>query len=90
VTPVCTIRISPNGERVMRGRGYAEAVPPPPLPDSVFTKRPIFAVDPNLRESAVSEALRAASFGCPWSRWTVSGTPTSAGPRTLCRRRARA
>ena len=65
VTPICTIRISPDGDRVMRGQGYAEAVAPPPLPDSVFAGRPIFAVDPNLREAAVSEALRAASFGCP-------------------------
>lgn len=48
----------------MQGRGYLEAVAPPPLPDSDFAARPVFAVDPNLREPAVSEALRAASFGC--------------------------
>jgi sugar/nucleoside kinase (ribokinase family) len=65
VTPVCTIRISPNGERVMQGRGYSEAVAPPPLPDADFASHPIFAIDPNLGEAAVTEALRAASLGCP-------------------------
>jgi sugar/nucleoside kinase (ribokinase family) len=48
----------------MRGRGYDKALAPPPLPDSDFAGRPVFAVDPNLGKAAVTEALRAASLGC--------------------------
>ncbi|MES2461735.1 MAG: carbohydrate kinase family protein [Armatimonadota bacterium] len=64
VTPVCTIRVTPDGERVMQGRGYAEAVAPPPLPESEFVNRPVFSACPNLGHAAVAESLRAASLGC--------------------------
>jgi sugar/nucleoside kinase (ribokinase family) len=64
VTPVCTICVSPDGERVMQGRGYAEMLASPPLPGSDFALRPVFAVDPNLGQAAVAEALRAAALGC--------------------------
>ncbi|MDX1933082.1 MAG: carbohydrate kinase family protein [Capsulimonadales bacterium] len=63
-TPVCQVRVTPDGERYMSGRGFREAVAPPPLPEPVLATRPIFAVDPNLGEAAVLETVRAASFGC--------------------------
>lgn len=65
VTPVCTIRVSPDGERAMRGRGFAQAVAPLPLPEEILAGRPVFAACPNLGDPAVTECLRAASFGCP-------------------------
>ena len=48
VTPVCTIHVSPNGERVMCGAGYSHATAPPPLPPSDFALRPVFTACPNL------------------------------------------
>jgi sugar/nucleoside kinase (ribokinase family) len=65
VTPVCTIRVFPDGERAMSGRGFREAVAPPPLPVSIFAHRPIYATCPNLGTAAVTECLRAAKAGCP-------------------------
>lgn len=65
ITPVCTVRVFPDGERHMSGKGFSHAVSPPPLPDSVFATQPVFAVDPNLGTPAIQEALRAARFGCP-------------------------
>jgi ribokinase len=65
VTPSCTIRVFPDGERTMRGKGFAQAVAPAPLPDAVLSARPVFAACPNLGRPAVLETLRAASFGCP-------------------------
>ena len=64
-TPVCTIRVFPDGERVMSGRGFAHAVAPPPLPPGLFAARPVFACDPNLGEPAVSACIAAADAGCP-------------------------
>jgi ribokinase len=49
----------------MSGRGFAEAVAPPPLPASVLAARPIYACDPNLGLPAVESAVRAAEAGCP-------------------------
>jgi sugar/nucleoside kinase (ribokinase family) len=65
VTPVCQVKITEDGERSMSGRGFREAVVPPPLPESLFKHRPIFATDPNLGEAAIRETLRAAARGCP-------------------------
>ena len=65
VTPVCTISVAPNGERRMQGRGYAQAVAPPPLPDVILQTRPLYVCDPNLGPPAVVAAQRAAGFGCP-------------------------
>ncbi|MBC8103792.1 MAG: carbohydrate kinase family protein [Cytophagales bacterium] len=65
VTPVCTVRVFPDGERMMQGRGYRDALAPPPLPDTDFAACPVFAVDPNLGTPATEAALRAASRGCP-------------------------
>ncbi|WP_395094740.1 carbohydrate kinase family protein [Armatimonas sp.] len=67
VTPVCDIVVSPNGERTMSGRGFAQAIAPP-VPEALFTSRPIrpiVAVDPNLGLQATQTALAAAQAGCP-------------------------
>jgi sugar/nucleoside kinase (ribokinase family) len=64
VTPVCTVSVFPDGERKMSGRGYAQAIAPPPLPKAVFSKRPIYVCDPNLGEAATEAALHAQRFGC--------------------------
>lgn len=48
----------------MQGRGYDRAVAPPPLPPSLLTPKPVFAIDPNLRTAAISAALTAAAAGC--------------------------
>ena len=65
VTPVCTVRVFPDGERHMSGRGFAEAVAPLPLPDSLLAARPLYTCDPNLGPPAVEAALNAAAAGCP-------------------------
>jgi sugar/nucleoside kinase (ribokinase family) len=65
VTPVCTIRVFPNGEKQMSGRGFKDAVAPPALPAVLLAERPIVAIDPNLGQSAVQAALDAARAGCP-------------------------
>ncbi|WP_395144420.1 carbohydrate kinase family protein [Armatimonas sp.] len=64
VTPVCDIVVSPNGERTMSGRGFAQAIAPP-VPEALFARRPIVAVDPNLGIQATQTALAAAQAGCP-------------------------
>lgn len=65
ITPVCTIRVFPNGEKQMRGRGFKNAVAPPPLSPDLLAARPLVAVDPNLGQAAVQAALDAARAGCP-------------------------
>ncbi len=65
VTPVCTIRVFPDGEKQMSGRGFKNAVAPPPLSPDLLTARPVVAVDPNLGRAAVQAALDAARAGCP-------------------------
>lgn len=69
MTPACTIRVTPDGERYMSGKGFDRAVAPPvePLLDLLRRSpfRPIFAVDPNLRDAAVDAALAASHMGCP-------------------------
>ena len=65
VTPVCTVTVAPDGERTMRGRGYAQALAPPPLPDAILQNRPIYICDPNLGQPAIDAALRAAELCCP-------------------------
>ena len=64
LTPVCDIVVSPEGERHMSGRGFAQAIAPP-VPKALFVRRPIVAVDPNLRGSATQAAWAAAQAGCP-------------------------
>lgn len=64
VTPVCTIRVFPNGEKQMNGRGFTQAVAPSPLPADLLAARPIVAVDPNLGRAAVQFTLNAARAGC--------------------------
>ncbi len=64
-TPVCTIRVFPDGEKRMSGRGFKNAVAPPPLASTLLAARPIVAVDPNLGRAAVQAALDAARAGCP-------------------------
>jgi sugar/nucleoside kinase (ribokinase family) len=63
VTPFCEITLAPDGERQMRGRGFAEAIAPP-LPLELLRTRPIVAVDPNLGEAAVAMARAALAAGC--------------------------
>lgn len=63
VTPVCDITVSSNGERTMSGRGFAQAIAPP-VPEALFARRPIVAVDPNLGPQATQTALAAAHAGC--------------------------
>jgi sulfofructose kinase len=65
VTPVCWVKIAPDGERYMTGRGFRQAIAPSPLPEQVLANRPVFATDPNLGTPGVIEALRAARAGCP-------------------------
>jgi sugar/nucleoside kinase (ribokinase family) len=65
VTPVCTVRVFPDGERTMSGRGFQQAAAPPPLPDQLLTNCPIYATCPNLGTAAVEACLRAANAGCP-------------------------
>jgi sugar/nucleoside kinase (ribokinase family) len=65
VTPVCTVRVFPDGERRMNGRGFAQAVAPPPLPAAVLASRPLFVTDPNLGATAVTQTLAAYEAGCP-------------------------
>lgn len=64
VTPCCDIRVFPDGERQMMGRGFAQAVAPP-LPRALYSGKPVVAVDPNLGESAREVARGAAAAGCP-------------------------
>lgn len=64
VTPCCNIRVTRDGERTMSGRGFGQAVAPPPLPDTILSQCSVFACDPNLGEPATRETLRAADFGC--------------------------
>ncbi len=82
VTPVCTVRVFPDGERKMGGRGFDRAVAPPPLPPSVLTARPLFAVDPNLRQPAVDAAVTAAQAGCPVVAMDFAHVPSVVG---ICR-----
>lgn len=65
VTPVCTIRVFPDGEKRMSGRGFKDAVAPPPLSPALLAARPIVTVDPNLGQAAFQAALDAARAGCP-------------------------
>lgn len=64
-TPVCTIRVFPNGERVMSGKGFARAGAPPPLEASMLQARPIFTADPHLGEAAANALRSAARARCP-------------------------
>ena len=63
VTPCCEIRVFPDGERTMSGRGFAQAIAPP-LPEGLFHHQPLVAIDPNLGKSARAVALTAASRRC--------------------------
>lgn len=63
-TPVCTVRVFPDGERQMSGKGFAHAVAPPPLPPLLFRSRPLYVCDPNLGPSAVEAAVAAHDAGC--------------------------
>ena len=65
VTPVCDIRVFPDGERQMRGRGFAQALPPPPLDFAAFERPPLLVIDPNLGRASVETARAAAAAGCP-------------------------
>jgi sugar/nucleoside kinase (ribokinase family) len=65
VTPVCTVRVFPDGERSMNGRGFSQAVAPPPLEDSLLSSRPLWVCDPNLGQPAVTACLQAYEAGCP-------------------------
>lgn len=64
VTPLCEITVAPDGERTMRGRGFDRALAPQP-PATLFKKRPLVAVDPNLGAAATAFAKNALEFGCP-------------------------
>lgn len=64
ITPFCEITVAPDGERQMRGRGFAQAVPPP-LPTALLSHQPLVAVDPNLGEAAIAMAIAALDAGCP-------------------------
>ena len=64
VTPLCEITVAPDGERTMRGRGFAEAIAPP-IPLELLQNRPVVAVDPNLGEGAIAMARAALAAGCP-------------------------
>jgi sugar/nucleoside kinase (ribokinase family) len=64
VTPVCTIRVFPDGERQMSGRGYAQAVAPLPLSPTLLARCSVVAIDPNLGQAATQAALDAAGAGC--------------------------
>lgn len=75
VTPVCTVSVYPDGERKMNGRGYAQAIAPPPLPDAILQNRPVYVCDPNLRSPATEAALRAAAFGCPMVAMDFAAVP---------------
>lgn len=64
VTPLCTIHVFPDGERKMNGRGFGQAVGPPPLPPKLLASRPLWVCDPNLGQPAIDAALSAAEAGC--------------------------
>lgn len=64
VTPLCEITVAPDGERTMRGRGFAEALAPP-VPEELLQNQPVVAVDPNLGEGAIAMARAALVAGCP-------------------------
>nr|WP_281380290.1 carbohydrate kinase family protein [Armatimonas rosea] len=64
VTPLCEITVAPDGERTMRGRGFAEALAPP-VPVELLQNQPVVAVDPNLGEGAIAMARAALAAGCP-------------------------
>ena len=82
VTPVCEIRIGQGGERQMQGRGFAQAVAPP-VPEALFAHMPIVAVDPNLGQSALQTALRAAECGCPVVAMDFAHVPEVVAVATL-------
>jgi sugar/nucleoside kinase (ribokinase family) len=81
-TPVCEIRIGPDGERQMQGRGFAQAVAPP-VPEALLAHKPVVAVDPNLGKSALQTALRAAALGCPLVAMDFAHVPEVAAVATL-------
>jgi sugar/nucleoside kinase (ribokinase family) len=83
VTPLCEVRVAADGERVMRGRGFAQARAPrhedlPPL----LASWPVFAACPNLGAPAERAALAAADAGCPVVAMDFApGSPVTAASR---------
>lgn len=76
VTPTCLIRVTPDGERFMNGKGFDRALAPPLAPlRAVLRHRPVFAVDPNLGNPAIKAALAAAQAGCPVVAMDFAGVP---------------
>lgn len=63
VTPQCDIRVYPDGERTMSGRGFADAVAPA-VPRELLSFKPLVTLDPNLGSHARELALVAAAAGC--------------------------
>jgi len=80
-TPVCDIYITPDGERTMFGRGFAEMRPEIEAGDLPLGRGALFTAEPNMAEASRSVAKHAVEMGmrCYLMDFTRDDEPIAPG-----------
>lgn len=81
LTPVCDVYVTPDGERTMFGRGFAEMDPVPALDKLPWTSGQWFTAEPNMDAPSRQAARAAADAGmnCYLMDFTRSEEPIAPG-----------